>query len=91
MSELRPTEHFDHQSLTHALFDLAAHPEYIQPLREEIERVVADEGWTKSAFTHMWKLDSFLKESHRYNGMSFRELLHSPHHVRASDDPSAAQ
>ena len=91
MSELRLTDCFDPQSLTHALFDLAAHPEYIQPLREEIERVVADEGWTKSAFTHMWKLDSFLKESHRYNGMTFGELIHSPDHVRASGDPSAAQ
>ena len=59
-----------YQSLTNALYDLAAYPEYVEPLREEIAPLVAAEGWTKAAFGKMWKVDSFLKESHRYNGMS---------------------
>lgn len=58
------------QSFTHSIFDLAARPEYQQPLRDEIESVVADEGWTKAAMGKMWKLDSFLRESQRYNGIS---------------------
>ena len=59
----------DHQSVTQALYDLAANPEYIQPLREEVESITATEGWTKAAMGKMWKLDSFLKESQRYNGI----------------------
>ncbi|KAI0714847.1 cytochrome P450 [Earliella scabrosa] len=62
------------KSLTHALFDLAAAPEYIQPLREEIESVLAVEGWTKIAMGKMWKLDSFLKESQRVNGLTLVAL-----------------
>jgi Cytochrome P450 len=47
------------------LYDLAVHPEYVQPLSEEIETIVAQEGWTKSTIMKMRKLDSFLKESIR--------------------------
>ena len=39
------------------------------PLREEIEPIVATHGWTKAAMGKMWKLDSFLRESQRYNGI----------------------
>ena len=58
------------QSITHALYDLAANPEYIQPLRDEILPIIAEQGWTKAAMGKMWKLDSFLKESQRVNGVS---------------------
>ena len=57
------------QSITHVIYDLAARPECIQPLREEIEPIIAAEGWTKAAMAKMWKLDSFLKECMRYNGI----------------------
>ncbi|KAJ7918486.1 cytochrome P450 [Mycena leptocephala] len=50
---------------THALYNLAANPQYTQPLREEIESVLKSEGWTKAAMTKMVKLDSFFKESSR--------------------------
>jgi hypothetical protein len=34
--------------MTHALYHLAANPElWLQPLREEVEQVVAEDGWTK--------------------------------------------
>ena len=52
-----------------ALLDLAARPEYLQPLREEVEQVTDEFGWTKEAFNAMPKLDSFLKESSRLNGL----------------------
>ena len=58
------------QTIAHALFDLAAAPQYLQPLREEIEPIVAAEGWTKAAMGKMWKIDSFLRESQRFNGIS---------------------
>ncbi len=65
------------KSITQTLYDLATRPEYIQPLREEIEPLLAAEGWTKAAMSKMWKLDSFLKESMRYNGISM-SMFRSP-------------
>ena len=55
---------------THALYDLAAHPEWLIPLREEIEPIIAAEGWTRAAFGKMRKLDSLLKESQRFHGVN---------------------
>ena len=55
------------QSFTQALYELAARPEYLAPLREEVENVVERYGWTKMALVHMNKLDSFFKESQRMN------------------------
>ncbi|KAH7906708.1 cytochrome P450 [Hygrophoropsis aurantiaca] len=52
-----------------SLYHLAANPQYVQPLREEIEAVVAKEGWSKIAMTKMRKVDSFLKETQRYDGI----------------------
>jgi cytochrome P450 len=57
--------HTTTQSFLHALYNLAAYPEYAAPLREEIEAVVRAEGWTKTAMGKMPKLDSFLKETGR--------------------------
>jgi ent-kaurene oxidase len=51
----------------HALFDLCANPEYIQPIRDEVTLVIAKHGWTLSAIASMKKLDSFMKESQRLN------------------------
>ncbi|TFK88882.1 cytochrome P450 [Polyporus arcularius HHB13444] len=61
-------------SISHALLDLAAYPQYIRPLREEVEAVIAAEGWTKAAMGKMWKVDSFLKESQRYNGIGLTSV-----------------
>jgi hypothetical protein len=36
-------------------------------MREEAERVVREEGWTKAALNSMVKIDSFLRESQRLN------------------------
>ncbi|KAG6330579.1 hypothetical protein ID866_8508 [Astraeus odoratus] len=55
---------------TQALYNLAANQEYIQPLREEVEAIVYQEGWSKDALTRMRKVDSFLKETMRLEGVS---------------------
>ncbi|KAF9231272.1 cytochrome P450 [Melanogaster broomeanus] len=55
---------------TQALYRLAANPQYIQPLREEVEPIVETEGWTKAALTKMHKIDSFLRETQRLEGVS---------------------
>lgn len=40
-------------------------PEYIRPLREEVESIVKEHGWTKTSIFKMRKLDSFLREVQR--------------------------
>jgi hypothetical protein len=44
---------------------LATYPEYVQPLREEIETVIQEQGWSKASISEMTKLDSFVKEMMR--------------------------
>jgi cytochrome P450 len=52
-----------------SLYDLAVSPEYIKPLREEIRAVMAEHGGTITTrgLQQMMKLDSFMKESLRFN------------------------
>jgi cytochrome P450 len=57
----------------HAFYYLATYPEYMQPLREEVEEVVKSEGWTKDGLDQMHKLDSFIKESQRLNPLANRK------------------
>ncbi|KAL5041778.1 cytochrome P450 [Aspergillus fruticulosus] len=57
--------------LTNIIFELASRPEYIQPLRTEIEScwssVNGTAGWSKSALSRLHKLDSFMTETQRHN------------------------
>ncbi|KAJ7799153.1 cytochrome P450 [Mycena leptocephala] len=57
--------HTTSMALTNALFDLAAYPHHIAPMRKEAERVVTSQGWMKAALGNMHKIDSFLHESMR--------------------------
>ncbi|GJE99522.1 cytochrome P450 [Phanerochaete sordida] len=56
-------------SFTHALYHLAARPEWIAPLRQEAEAAILAEGWTKNAMNRLAKTDSFLRESQRHNSI----------------------
>ncbi|RPD64678.1 cytochrome P450 [Lentinus tigrinus ALCF2SS1-7] len=67
--------HTSSTSFTHVIFDLAARPEHLQPLRDEIEPIIASDGWTKAAMGKMWKLDSVLRESQRWNGINLTSLI----------------
>ena len=64
---------------------LARHPEYIQPLREEAEKVISENGWTMGAATKLRKIDSFIKEAIRFEGgvtsMYFPHVYYLPHSV----------
>ena len=68
-SNLRP------QSLTHAVYHLAASREILEELREEIEAILETDGWTKVAMGKMRKLDSFMRESQRVNGINSSACL----------------
>jgi len=61
--------HSTSQTFTQVLYRLLANPEYIEPLRQEVEAVVAEEGWTKAAMDKMYKIDSFLRETQRVDGL----------------------
>ena len=66
--------HTSTMAATHVLFDLCERPEYIQPLREEVEQAInEDKGWQKTTLNKMQKLDSFLKESQRVTPPSLRK------------------
>ncbi|ESK87975.1 cytochrome p450 [Moniliophthora roreri MCA 2997] len=52
-----------------SLFYLAAYPQYVAELREEVESIINEHGWTKAAMQQMRKLDSFLKEATRHEGL----------------------
>ena len=57
----------------HVLYYLATLPEYMQPLREEVEEVVKSEGWTKAGLDKMHKIDSFIRESQRLHPVAIRK------------------
>ena len=56
--------------ITNAIFNLAAYPEYVPLLKEEMECVLAKHGgqWSLESMREMKKMDSFVKETLRYNG-----------------------
>ena len=54
------------------LYRLLANPEYIEPLRQEVEAVVAEEGWTKTGMDKMYKIDSFIRETQRVDVLAVR-------------------
>ena len=66
------------QTITMALYDLVAHPEYIEPIREEIESIIAEDGWSKASIMKMRKLESFMKESQRYSPLALRTSINLP-------------
>ncbi|KAF7367745.1 hypothetical protein MSAN_00838400 [Mycena sanguinolenta] len=66
--------HTSSAAFTRALFDLATYPEYLLPMREEVEHVMAEEGWSKTALNSMVKVDSFLRESQRLNNNGSLEM-----------------
>jgi hypothetical protein len=56
------------------LYRLLANPEYLEPLREEVDAVIREEGWTKAGIDKMYKIDRFLRETQRLDGIAARSL-----------------
>ncbi|KAI4279911.1 MAG: hypothetical protein L6R35_006004 [Caloplaca aegaea] len=66
---------------TQLIYDLCEMPEIIHPLREELKQALkkCDGHLTKQAFNLMPKMDSFLKESQRFNPLlliTMERLVH---------------
>ena len=51
--------------LSCALYEVTTRPEYMQPLRDEVEEMLCQDGWTKEGISKLHKMDSFFKEIHR--------------------------
>lgn len=55
-------------ALVDLVYDLAAYPKHLAPLREEVERVLKEDGgWQKGTPAKLEMMDSFMKESQRVN------------------------
>jgi len=67
--------HTSSNSFTHALYNLAANPQYIQDLRDEVEPIIKEEGWSKVSVGKMHKLDSFMKETQRIHGVGLVNMI----------------
>ncbi|KAL5522639.1 hypothetical protein ACEPAG_8657 [Sanghuangporus baumii] len=61
-------------SFTHALLHLASHPEDIKPLREEVDRTVKEDGWSKASLAKMQKIDSYIRETLRFDGIGLLSM-----------------
>jgi Cytochrome P450 len=58
------------QVCTEALYNLATNPQHVKVLRDEIKEIIDKEGWTKDAIRKMHKVDSYLKETMRVEGVT---------------------
>jgi ent-kaurene oxidase len=59
-------------AVAQVLFDLCAHPEYVELLRQEALEVLHKGGYTKQALADMKKMDSFMRESQRLSPPTLR-------------------
>ncbi|KAF8985153.1 cytochrome P450 [Cyathus striatus] len=57
-------------TLTQALCRIAVHKDYVKPMKDEIKVVLGEEGgWTYAAVSKLVKVDSFLRECMRIEGL----------------------
>ncbi|KAH8996774.1 cytochrome P450 [Lactarius akahatsu] len=61
--------HSTSTTFTNVLYHLLSNPEYVEPLRQDVETAVAEEGWTKAGLDKMHKIDSFLRETQRMDSL----------------------
>lgn len=58
----------------HALYHIAANPQYADVLRHELRSAVDGQEWTRSAIDRLPRLNSFLKETQRFEGLGCLSL-----------------
>lgn len=62
--------HTTSESMTNCVLQLCETPEVIPLLRDEVLKVLGEEGWSKVSLYKMKLLDSFMKEVQRTRGLS---------------------
>lgn len=50
------------------MYRISANPEYARTLREEVQETILKYGWSKTSINKMNRMDSFLREIHRFYG-----------------------
>ena len=80
--------HTSQTSAVHCLYDLIVRPEYIELIREEVRQIVNEDGpwtqWKKPSFAKLKHLDSFMRESQRFNPpavLSMRRMMVQDHQL----------
>lgn len=75
--------HTSQMNAVHVLYDLASRPNSIDEIRDEIRMVNREEGaWQKTSYAKLRKLDSFMKESQRFNPpsmLSYHRVMQENH------------
>ena len=70
--------HTSQMNAVHCLYDLVTKPTDMEDIREEIRQVAKEDGgwqrWQKTSFTKLQKLDSFMRESQRFNPPSLLSM-----------------
>ena len=70
--------HTSQMNAVHCLYDLVTRPSDMEGIREEIRQVAKEDGgwkrWQKTSFTKLRKLDSFMRESQRFNPPSLLSM-----------------
>ncbi|KAH8103130.1 cytochrome P450 [Cristinia sonorae] len=66
--------HTSSMTFSHVLYRIASSSQYQTELREEVENVVKQHGWTKASLDKMVKADSFIKECSRFYGVGSTSL-----------------
>ena len=70
--------HTSQMNAVHCLYDLVTRPTDMEDIREEIRQVAKEDGgwqrWQKTSFTKLRKLDSFMRESQRFNPPSLLSM-----------------
>ena len=73
-------------AVSHLIYDLCAHPEYIPEIRQEVEETLLSSGkWDKPTLTKMRKLESLMTESQRMNPPQLRKSLGKVVYPRSVD------
>ncbi|KAF4546942.1 Cytochrome P450-like protein 91 [Elsinoe fawcettii] len=69
-------------TMTQALYDLCAYPQYLDPIKQEISETLQSEGsWSKAMLDKLHTMNSLLRESQRLNPvflLTFNRILHYP-------------
>ncbi|KAK5313775.1 hypothetical protein LTR93_010772 [Exophiala xenobiotica] len=80
--------HTTTSALVHTLYDLVARPEYIEPLRDEMRHVLSENDGllTNNSMEQLKKLDSFMKESQRFNPVDYAVVRrYTTHDMKLAD------
>lgn len=76
--------------LTNIMYDLAAYPEYIQPMRDEIRAVAAEDGiFKKTSLLKLKLMDSVMKESQRVHPVSMSKYTINSTNILHSQSPAS--